>query len=89
MKFLLVLPLLLAGCAIFGPKADTPQAECQRQANEDPKVTALEVKQFSLTPSDPDISPDITMARHEALQRCLITHGLAAPGGVEPLRPRY
>lgn len=85
----LLLPLLLTGCGIFTSRSDTAQAECEWQANKDPKVTELELKRFNLTPSDPDISPDIAVARHEAVQRCLIARGLAAPGGVQPLRPRY
>jgi hypothetical protein len=87
---LLVLPaVLLCGCDHTGPKTDPARAECERQADSDPKVMDLKVKQFSITPSDPPIGPDIAVARHEALLHCLQAKGLAAPGGVEPLRPRY
>lgn len=89
MKIWLLLPLLLAGCGMFGPKNQSPQAECEWQANTDPKVQDLTLRQFNATPSDPDLRPDIAVAKHEAVQRCLLAKGLAAPGGVEPLRPRY
>ncbi len=84
-----MLPLLLAGCGMFGAGADTPQAQCERQANSDPTVANLRLKVFTQTTQDRDISPDIAMAKHEAVQRCLIARGAAAPGGVQPLRPAY
>jgi predicted small lipoprotein YifL len=87
LSLLLLLPL--AGCGLFGPTGNTPQAECERQANQDPKVVDLTMKQFATTPSGQDYRPDIAVARHEALQRCLLARGLIAPGGVEPVRPRY
>lgn len=89
MRLLLLAPvLLLCGCDYFGAKADTARAECERQANSDPKVVDLEVKQFSLTPTDPPLGPDIAVARHDAALRCLQAKGLAEAGGVEPVRPR-
>jgi hypothetical protein len=91
MKIWLVLPalFLLTGCVFFKAEEHDPRAECAWQANSDPKVTDLTLKQFTVTPSDPPLGPDIAMAKHEAIQRCLQAKGLIAPGGVEPLRPRY
>lgn len=86
--WLLLMPLL-AGCGVFGPSDDSPRAECEWQANKDPKVTDIELKQFTATTLSPDLRPDLAVARHEAMQRCLQARGLAGPGGVEPLRPRY
>jgi hypothetical protein len=91
MRVWLVLPamLLLTGCVFIKAEEKDPRAECEWQANSDPTVTDLSLKQFSLTPSDPPLGPDIAVAKHQAILRCLQAKGLAAPGGVEPVRPRY
>jgi hypothetical protein len=90
MKQWWLLPALvgLAGCTFAKADEHDPRAECQVQANSDPTVQDLRLKQFSLTPSDPNINPDITVAIHNAVQRCLQDKGLAPPGGVDPIRPR-
>jgi hypothetical protein len=89
MRGLLLLPFLLAGCGIVGTSATTPQVQCEREANADPTVANLRLKVFTQTTQDRDISPDIAVAKHEAVQRCLIARGAAAPGGVQPLRPAF
>ena len=89
-RLAVLLPLLLiGGCGIFGPAGKTPQQECEYQANNDPKVVDLEIQRFSLTPADRDISPDIAVARRQALLRCLAARGVIPPPGVEPVRPRF
>ncbi|MBN8897183.1 MAG: hypothetical protein J0H35_03205 [Rhodospirillales bacterium] len=84
----LLLPLLLAGCGVFGPKNDSARAECEWQANNDPKVVELRMKRFSQTTQDSDLDPDIAVAKHDAILRCLQAKGLALPGGVQAVRPR-
>ncbi len=88
MRIFLLIPLLLAGCGIFGD-GNSPRAQCERDANKDPAVAAIELKQFSATPNEPNLHPDLVVARHEAVERCLQARGLAPAGGVEPVRPRY
>jgi len=78
------LALLLAACGAD----DTPQAQCARQANDDPKV--LEV--YTRTNGDytyPWVQRDeLLMARRQAEMRCMRAKGLAPPGGVQPVVPR-
>jgi hypothetical protein len=89
MRLWLVLPLLLAGCGILGPRSSSPQAECEWQANSDPKVESLSLQEFNRNTQSPDLRPDIAVAKHEATVRCLQARGLVPPGGVQPVRPAY
>jgi hypothetical protein len=85
----LLLPLLLSGCALFQTMGSGPEAECRRAADADPKVQDLTMKQISAGATQPDLKPDIAVARREAYLRCMRKRGLAPPGGVEPVAPRY
>jgi hypothetical protein len=80
-----LLALLLAGCN----NGNSPQAECERQAEQDPAVQAI----YSRTNGDYSKSGyeayyDLREAKHQAALRCLRANGLAPPGGVQVVKPR-
>jgi len=77
-----LLPLLLVGCASQS-SGDSPDAVCQRQAYDDPKVKHL-MMPASVPTVDHDF--DLTLALREATQKCLVQKGVAVRGGVEPVR---
>jgi hypothetical protein len=80
-----MLALLLASCH----GGDTPQAECERQAEQDPAVRAI----YSGTNGDYAKSGyqayyDLREAKRQAALRCMRAKGLAPPGGVQAVRPQ-
>ncbi len=83
---LAALAACLAGCA-SGPPAGSPQAVCEAQADDDPKVTELRVKALGSPIEAVNLRSDIAFAHRQAMQACLRKLGLAPPGGVEPVRP--
>ena len=85
-SLVLLVTLLLVGCSMFG--GESAQKQCERAVAADPKVVNLELKQNYRYAFQPDLSPEIAVARRQALLRCLRDKGLAAPGGVEPVTPR-
>jgi hypothetical protein len=91
----LPLPLLLAciGLASCGPStrslsyrapSDTMLGQCQRQADDDPKVQQLLLQNFNLV-ADPPHDQALRQARIDATNRCLRARGVDLPGGVEPV----
>ena len=82
-----MIPILLAGCSAFGG-GNSAQAQCERAARNDSKVVDLELANNYRYADQPDLAPEIAVARRQALLRCLREKGVAAPGGVEPLTPR-
>jgi hypothetical protein len=84
-RFVCVLAVVLTACA----SGNTPQAECERQAAQDPKVQEI----YSRTNGDYTMMgylahDDLIQAKRLAVLRCMREKGLAAPGGVEPVAPR-
>jgi len=78
------IPAILAACAA-PPPADTPEARCRQQVNQDPNVKELLVQ----SPADyqkPEFQQQLEMARRKAVNDCLAAQGLAPRGGVEPLQ---
>ncbi len=86
---LALLPLLggltLAGCAWFGPGDTTPQAQCQRQAYNDPEVKQLMTLRLSTNLLNQQLEGPYNSAVQQATVACLRRRSLAAPGGVEPV----
>ncbi len=79
-----MLVLLLASCG-GAPKG--PEAECERQANNDPTVMSIyRGDQGDYTQPSPARS-NLIWAKRQATLKCLRQKGLAPPGGVEPIRP--
>ena len=84
-RAVLGVPLFLAGCTFFGA-GNSPQAECAHEAEADPKVMDLTIQNMNqYAPTAQDLQPEITVAKRQALLRCLRAKGLAPPGGVEPV----
>ena len=88
MKHVLVLlPLALAACGSPEQAADTPRAQCERQAKDDPRV-----KQFASDLASDNYYVQYQAAEgqqqalRQATERCMRLRGLAPPGGVEPVR---
>jgi hypothetical protein len=77
MRFVPLLLLALAGCAASSD--NSPQAQCERQANEDPEVKAIVLQPWVDTYK-------LSIARREALRTCLRKKGVPQPGGVEPVQ---
>ncbi len=87
MRWLIVplLALLAASCN----SGNTPQAECERQAEQDPAVRAI----YSGTNGDYTSSLyqayyDLREAKRQATLRCMRAKGLVPPGGVQPVKPQ-
>jgi hypothetical protein len=69
---------------------DTPLGQCQRQAEQDPKVKALIMETFNGVNGDPAHFQQLKVARYEATNACLRARGIPVPGGVEPVqKPVY
>ena len=86
--FLCLLLVLPAGCASHEAASGGPEAFCQRQAEQDPEVVRLTILNMSVGDMHPNLEPQIRLAQHEALQRCLRGKGVTVRGGVEPVTPR-
>ena len=86
-RILLLLALALAACVGKMDMADTPSAQCERQAQDDPAVRALAsqaatgsyMMQYNARQEQQE-------ATRQATMRCLRLRGLAPQGGVEPVR---
>lgn len=85
---LCLLLLVPAGCADHQPSGSDPQAYCARQADHDPEVMKLTMKNMTTGVGTDSLRPEIGLARQRALQRCLRKQGVVVRGGVEPIEPR-
>jgi hypothetical protein len=81
-RLLLVL-LVLTSC---GSTDNSPQAQCERQVNNDPKVTEIYTRSNGIY-TQQKLNELAVLKRQAALQ-CLRLKGLAPPGGVEPVQER-
>ena len=84
LRFIPLLAVVLSACA----SGNTPDAECARQATQDPKVQEI----YSRTNGDYTYAgylahDDLLQAKRLAVLRCMRAKGLAPPGGVEPVAP--
>jgi hypothetical protein len=77
-RFIPLLAIALAACS--GGRDNSPKAQCERQADEDPAVMAIFQQPWVDTYK-------LAFAKREALQQCLRQKGVAMPGGVQPVRP--
>ncbi len=84
MRRILAAALLLAGCA----GADTPEAACERQANNEPAVKLLIIKGVGNPAFLAASQEELAFLRKQAVLTCLRARGLAPPGGVEPQLPQ-
>ncbi len=89
-RLTLLLCLAAAGCGLsdrslsYRSPSNTELGECERQADNDPKVKALLLQNFYLN-VDPPHDQALRRARIEATNACLTARGLKIPGGVEPV----
>ncbi|HUN44110.1 MAG TPA: hypothetical protein VMU81_27780 [Acetobacteraceae bacterium] len=85
---LLALAVWVAGCSSwFEPAGKSPQAECRREAYNDPKVKQLIVTSMGQPSANPQNQFDYEKALRDATNACLKKKGIAVQGGVEPVRP--
>ena len=78
--------LILAACS--GGADNSPQAQCERQADDDPKVMEIYTRTNGAYTFDPLVNRDLQLAKREATMRCMRAKGLAPPGGVQVVQPR-
>ncbi|MBB5694341.1 phosphoribosylamine--glycine ligase [Muricoccus pecuniae] len=82
--------LLLAACAANDPlpRADNPaEAECRREAQNAPGAKdAFQRLQIQNPTARERVLAEAAAAERGAYLRCMRAKGLAAPGGVEPVR---
>lgn len=84
-RFVLLLPLLLAACAL--PEGNSPEAECQRAVYDDPTVRDIYSSSNMQYTLDLPVRYQLEAAKRAAYQRCMQAKGLAPPGGVQPVQP--
>jgi hypothetical protein len=81
-RFVLSLAIVLTACS---GGDNSPQAQCERQADDDPAVVAI----YTRTNGDytqPWAARDqLLAAKRQAVLRCMRQKGLAPPGGVQPV----
>jgi hypothetical protein len=82
-----MLGVAMTACAL-GESGNSPQAQCERQANDDPAVSEIYSRTNGAYTRSGAVNEDLVVALRQATLRCLRQKGLAPPGGVQPLRPR-
>jgi hypothetical protein len=82
-----MLGVTMTACA-FGTSDNSPQAQCERQAYDDPAVAEIYSRTNGAYTRPGTEHDDLVAALRQATQRCLRQKGLAPPGGVQPVRPR-
>jgi hypothetical protein len=80
----LVLALLLTACAA---KDNSPQAQCERQADQDPIVRSIYRGDQGDYTQLGQARSNLMWAKRDATVKCMQQKGLAPPGGVQPIRP--
>lgn len=83
----------LAGCGLIPlppsplpPPRSEAEANCQRQANDDPVVREIQIKRLASDYNANRYQNDYVLALKQANDRCLNKLGIFVPGGVEPVR---
>ena len=79
---ILVIGLGLAAC---GPTGNTPEAQCQRQAEDDPAVVEIYTRTNGAYTQPWEERDQLIRAKKTAFIRCMRAKGLLPPGGVEPV----
>jgi len=82
-----MLGVTTTACALGGSD-NSPQAQCERQANDDPAVLEIYSRTNGAYTQSGTVNQDLVAALREATLRCMRQKGLAPPGGVQPVRPR-
>jgi hypothetical protein len=80
----LLLGCVLAACATAG---DSPQAQCERQADQDPIVQSIYGGHEGDYTQVGQARSNLLWAKRMATQKCMQQKGLLPPGGVEGVRP--
>ena len=86
MRFMWLLPVLLAACSSGGPNSSA-DAQCERQAYSDPEVRAMIGDSAGNYMQAGPQRDQMLWAVGQAKQRCLQGKGLAPPGGVQAVQP--
>ena len=86
-RIILVLPLLLGACGL-GASDDTPQRQCQLQADNDPTVKEFYRTTPGLYTTSGEANEELKVLVRDGYMRCMRARGLASPGGVETVRTR-
>jgi len=82
-----ILPLLVLLLAACGPTGTGPEAVCEREANDDPAVKLLIVRNLGNPGSSYNYQSDLANAHARAKRACLRRLGQLPPGGgVEQVR---
>ena len=76
--------VLLAACTA----GNTPQAECESQAMNDPDVLEIYTRTNGYYTFDDVQRTQLLDYKRQAVMRCMRAKGLAPPGGVQPVIPR-
>ena len=84
-RIVAVLALLLTAC---GAGDNSPQAECARQADQDPKVVEIYTRTNGAYTFAWGEHDELEAAKRAAVLRCMREKGLAPPGGVQQVLPR-
>ncbi len=83
-RFVWLVPLLLMACT---RNDNSPVAQCERQAYNDPAVKQMYIAGAFKTNEAAVIGDErFNVAFHQANLKCLREKGLAPPGGVEPVQ---
>ena len=84
-----VRPVLALGVVLLAACADnTPQAECERQAMNDPDVLEIYTRTDGNYTFEGVQHTQLRDYKRQAVLRCMRAKGLAPPGGVQPVVPR-
>jgi hypothetical protein len=75
--------LLLAACT-----ANTPRAECEQQAMNDPNVLEIYTRTNGYYTFDDVQRTQLLDYKRQAVLRCMRAKGLVPPGGVQPVIPQ-
>lgn len=84
-------PLLTLATAACGASRNdnSPQAQCERQVENDPKVIEVYTRGNGAYTYVGNPERDaLLLAKREAMVRCMRSMGLAPAGGVQPVQPR-
>jgi hypothetical protein len=90
MRSIPVLAVLLAlgACSGNAPQESPAEAACRREARSAPGVRdAMERLSGNNVMQQERVRAEAVAAERAAYLRCMRAHGLAAPGGVEPVLP--
>jgi len=82
--FIPLLGIVLAAC---GSADNGPQAQCERQADQDPTVRSIYRGDQGDYTRVGVARSNLLWAKRMATLTCMQEKGLAPPGGVEPIRP--